>query len=117
MEGFARDGMTFDLVIIDPPSFASSQRHVDNAIVAYKRLAGLGARLTAPGGIMFQASCSSRVSTDDFREAVRQGASAAGYEFAFDRYSDHAVDHPVTFPEGSYLKAVAGRPRRRPRRR
>ncbi len=117
LEGFAREGRQFDLVIIDPPSFASKKRHIDNAVIAYKRLAGLGARVTKPGGMMLQASCSSRVTTDVFRDAVRQGASAAGYEFSFDRYSDHGIDHPVSFPEGSYLKAAAGRPRRRPRRR
>jgi 23S rRNA (cytosine1962-C5)-methyltransferase len=41
MEEMARRGERFDLVVVDPPSFASSQRQVDAALNSYARLAQL----------------------------------------------------------------------------
>ncbi len=56
----------FDIVIIDPPSFAKQKTEVENAIVQYARLAKLGSELVNPEGILLLASCSSRVSSDLF---------------------------------------------------
>jgi 23S rRNA (cytosine1962-C5)-methyltransferase len=109
---------TFDLVVVDPPSFASKASQVSGAIRAYSRLAHLAAAVTAPDGTLVMASCSSRVSADEHLDAVRRGVAAAGRELAVAERTAHAIDHPVGFPEGGYLKAIVGqlaatpRPRR-----
>ena len=64
------DAERFDLVVLDPPSFASRQSHVDRALRAYAALTRLGVVLLRPGGVLVQASCSSRVSADQFVETV-----------------------------------------------
>ncbi len=99
-------GRRFDLVVIDPPSFAARQRDVEGALRAYRKLAELGVAVLAPGGTLVQASCSSRVSTDRFAATVVGAARAGGVEFSAVEVTGHAVDHPVGFPEGAYLKAV-----------
>lgn len=96
----------FDLVIVDPPSFASNQGAVPRALAAYARLTRLALAVTEPGGMLVQCSCSSRVSTDDFVQAVLDAAASAGRDVHVTRRTGHAVDHPIGFEYGEYLKAV-----------
>lgn len=105
MIALARAGADYDIVIIDPPSFAQKQSSIDVAVRAYTRLTHIGLRLVRPGGIFVQASCSSRVSTDLFYATVLDAADAAGRELRQMVRTGHDIDHPVTFPEGAYLKA------------
>lgn len=96
----------FDLVIVDPPSFASNQGAIPRAIAAYARLTRLALAVTKPGGSLVQCSCSSRVSADDFTQAVLAAAASAGRDVHLTRRTGHAVDHPIGFEHGEYLKAV-----------
>jgi 23S rRNA (cytosine1962-C5)-methyltransferase len=102
----AERGERYDLVIVDPPSFASNQGAVPRALAAYARLTRLAAAVTSPGGTLVQASCSSRVPADDFVRAVLDAAGSAGRSAHLVRRTGHAVDHPIGFPQGEYLKAV-----------
>lgn len=105
MIALARAGADYDIVIIDPPSFAQKQSSIDVAVRAYTRLTHIGLRLVRPGGIFVQASCSSRVSSDLFYATVLDAADAAGRELRQMVRTGHDIDHPITFPEGGYLKA------------
>ncbi|HMS49764.1 class I SAM-dependent methyltransferase [Candidatus Neomicrothrix sp.] len=105
MSALARAGNTYDLVIIDPPSFAQKRSSVDGALRAYARLTHLALPLVRPGGTLVQASCSSRVSAEAFFSAVLDAADVAGDELIELARTGHDLDHPVTFPEGAYLKA------------
>lgn len=102
----ARRRRFFDLVIIDPPSFASSQASVERALAAYRKLTHLGLQVVEHGGTIVQASCSSRVTTDEFTQAVIAAAEYAGAKITETRRTGHAVDHPVGFEFGAYLKAI-----------
>jgi len=105
----------FDLVIVDPPSFAQKRRDRDGALEAYRRLTDLGLALTARGGSFVQSSCSSRVDAAEFRHAVLDTAYELERPMAVTAETGHAVDHPVTFPQGAYLKTLFTRLDRRPR--
>ncbi len=105
----ARQGRRFDLVVVDPPNFASSAAQVPGALRAYTRLAELAAEVTRPGGTALLASCSSRVGADEHLDAVRQGVARAGRHLEVVTRTGHAVDHPIGFAEGAYLKAVVAR--------
>ena len=61
----------YDLLVLDPPAFAKSQKAVPAALDGYASLhrAALGA--LAPGGILATASCSARVSAEEFAGAIR----------------------------------------------
>ncbi len=112
LEQLGAERRRFDVVVVDPPSFASNAAAVPRAIAAYERLASLAAPLVEIGGLLVSASCSSRVSTIDLVRAVHAGAARAGFELDEERRTEHAMDHPVGFPEGAYLKALWSRPRR-----
>ena len=110
LEQAAAAGERFDLVISDPPSFASSRRALPAGLRAYRRLHRLCAQVTAPGGTLCAASCSSHVDRDAFLASVRDGARDAGRRFALGEMRGAAADHPVVpqFPEGNYLKFAVG---------
>ncbi len=96
----------FDLVILDPPAFAIKKQQKAKALAAYRRLAEAGARLTQNGGLLFAASCSAHVSRDEFFRAVHAGVEASGKHCEEDSRTGHAIDHPIAFKEGEYLKGI-----------
>ena len=102
----AEQKKTFDLVILDPPAFARRKQHKNSAIQSYIRLIKAGAKRTAPGGILFAASCSAPINAREFYRAVDYGIKSAGKKYRYLMKTGHAIDHPVTFSEGAYLKAV-----------
>ncbi len=99
----------FDVVVVDPPSFAMRSTETDRALGAYAKLTDLAVRLLRPDGLLVQCSCSSRVTADAFHATVARSAARAGRPLVELRRTGHAVDHPVSFPEGAYLKAVFAR--------
>jgi 23S rRNA (cytosine1962-C5)-methyltransferase len=111
MESAIRQGERYDFVIIDPPSFAARRIQIGPALHSYNRLTTLGLALCADEGTLVQASCSSRVTTEDFL-AIVHGA-AAEVDIALDDavVTGHGADHPIGFAEGSYLKAIFATPR------
>ena len=110
LEQTARAGERFDLVISDPPSFAPSRRALATGLRAYRRLHRLCAAVTAPGGTLCAASCSSHVDATAFLATVRDGAVDAGRRFKLHELRGAGADHPVVpqFPEGDYLKFAVG---------
>ncbi len=106
MAEMADHGRRFDMVVVDPPSFASRRDQVDGALRAYGRLTQLALRLLEPGGTLVQASCSARVPERTFFDAVDAAAERSGVELTDVSHTAHALDHPVGFSEGAYLKAL-----------
>jgi len=106
LEGHARAGRTWDLVVVDPPSFAPRREAVPRALHAYARLTRLGLAVTRPGGIFVQSSCSSRVDADTFHHQLHDVAAREGRLLEEVARTAHPPDHPATFPEARYLKTA-----------
>ena len=96
----------FDMVIIDPPMFAQNEKQIPGALSAYRKLTRLGLGVLRKGGMLVQASCSSRVDNGSFFESVRQSAKEAGRRLTEIERTGHALDHPIGFKEGAYLKCL-----------
>ncbi len=109
LEEFARQKRAFDVVILDPPMFAHTHAQVDAARHAYQRLTRLGLAVLAPGGLLVHASCSSRIPAEDFFALLHSAASEAGRPLAEITRTGHPLDHPITYPEGAYLKCIFAR--------
>lgn len=102
-------GARFGVVVIDPPSFAQKQSDVPAALRAYRRLTRLGVELVERGGVLVQASCSSRVPAAQFFETVTGAIHDSGRQVTGLERTGHPADHPVGFAQGSYLKALYAR--------
>jgi 23S rRNA (cytosine1962-C5)-methyltransferase len=100
------EGRQFDVVIMDPPKFAHSQRDVQPACRGYKDLNWLALRLLRPSGLLATFSCSGLVSADLFQKVVFGAAVDAGRDVQIIQHLGQAADHPIllTFPESAYLK-------------
>ena len=96
----------FDIIVVDPPSFAPNASSVPAACRAYRRLTTLAIDLLAPGGTLMQASCSSRISADEFYDLVVDEIAFNGLRAVNTIRTGHALDHPIGFAQGAYLKAI-----------
>jgi 23S rRNA (cytosine1962-C5)-methyltransferase len=96
----------FDLIVLDPPSLAKRATEREGAIHAYEKLNSLGIEKLTRDGILVAGSCSAHVSATEFFDAVRRAATKSGRKFSELKTSQHPPDHPVTFKEAEYLKAI-----------
>lgn len=110
---YAEQKRCFDVVILDPPSFAKSKQNRHAAQRAYVKLNALALRCVAPGGLLVSGSCTSQVSPEAFKEAIAAAGAASGRRVQIIHEAGQPLDHPVPahFPEGRYLKFVVGRVR------
>jgi 23S rRNA (cytosine1962-C5)-methyltransferase len=108
---FRREGRRFDLVVCDPPAFAKSQKAVEGALAGYASLNRAALAVLAPGGLLVTASCSARVSAEQFFDAVKEAAFKARVELQLVEERRQPPDHPVSpqFREGRYLKCLVYR--------
>ncbi len=106
LEKLAEERQKFDVIVIDPPSFAKRKKEKEIAKKKYAELARLGVQLAHRGTVLLLASCSSRISKAEFLAAHRREFSALGVKYRIEAITGHDLDHPVTFDEGSYLKSV-----------
>lgn len=106
MAALARSGERYGLVVLDPPSLASRGPQRAAALDAYRRLGELATDLVEPGGTLVAASCSSRIGADEHAETIAGAVARRGRTLTGVVRTGHAVDHPIGFAEGAYLKAV-----------
>jgi 23S rRNA (cytosine1962-C5)-methyltransferase len=113
LDAYAKEGRQFQMVILDPPSFARSKAHQHAALRAYTRLNALGLRCVEPNGLFVTASCTSQVSPEAFRGLLAEAAVQAGRRLQIIHEAGQPLDHPVPvgFPEGRYLKCIVAQVR------
>jgi 23S rRNA (cytosine1962-C5)-methyltransferase len=106
LERMVASGRRFEVVIADPPAFAKTRKDIPAALRGYAKLARLAASVTAPGGILFIASCSHHVGPAEFAEAVAWGVHRARRQSRILASVGAGPDHPVhpALPESGYLK-------------
>jgi 23S rRNA (cytosine1962-C5)-methyltransferase len=111
LDGYAKAGRRFDIVILDPPSFARQKRSLHAALRAYTRINTLALRCLEPGGLLVTASCTSQVGPEQFRATLADAAGQARARLQIVHEAGQPADHPVPagFPEGRYLKFVVAR--------
>ncbi len=109
LEQYVKDGLKFDLVILDPPSLARSKDNRYAAARAYKKLNALALRCVVDGGLLATASCTSQISAEQFKDILIEAAADAKKRVQIVQENGQAMDHPVSFFEGRYLKFVLTR--------
>jgi 23S rRNA (cytosine1962-C5)-methyltransferase len=111
LRAFRDQDRRFDLIILDPPKLAQSQRDVNKAARAYKDINWLSMRLLRPDGFLVTFSCSGLISEDLFQKILFSASLDAGREVQIIQKLGQPMDHPVrlSFPEGKYLKGFTCR--------
>ena len=96
----------FDVVVVDPPSFAPSQSSVSKAIQSYIHVFSESAKKVKPGGVLALSSCSSHISFEIFYDICIQSVSKARRRARVRTVLGQPEDHPfpLVCPELRYLK-------------
>lgn len=105
---FRQHGHSYDVIVLDPPKFAFTQKDIQKAARGYKDINLQAFHLLRTGGYLFTFSCSGAISADLFQKIVFGAALDAEREVQLVGWMSQAEDHPValTFPEGAYLKGM-----------
>ena len=103
-----RAGARFDLVILDPPSFARTKQAVPQALAGYKQVNLRALRLLKPEGFLVSCSCSHHVGEEQFWSMLQDATRDARRRIRLIERRSQARDHPVlaAMPETKYLKCV-----------
>ncbi len=104
----------FDLVILDPPTFASAAGGKGRPFTALKDYAELVAAaldVTEAGGLLVAASNAVKLGSEELERAIGRGAEAAGRELVILERLGQPADYPTipAFSEGSHLKLFVAR--------
>ncbi|HOA50974.1 MAG: class I SAM-dependent rRNA methyltransferase [Thermogutta sp.] len=96
----------FDVVILDPPKFASGKSTLPEAFRAYHYLNRLAIDVLNPGGYLVTCSCSGYVTREDFFNVLFGVSQQVGRDIQILEQRGAAPDHPVlvTCRETHYLK-------------
>jgi 23S rRNA (cytosine1962-C5)-methyltransferase len=108
---FVERKRTFDMVVLDPPAFASAAARGGkpwSAINDYAELIGASLEVLVPGGLLIAGSSTHKMSSAEFELALADGALARGTRLQVIDRRPLPPDFPTTigFPEGNYLKFV-----------
>jgi 23S rRNA (cytosine1962-C5)-methyltransferase len=106
-----RRGERFDLIVLDPPKFARTQKAVEEALGGYRRLQTLALRLLAADGILVTCCCSGLITQQMLEELLAQVAVDEKRDVQLLECRGQSADHPVavTCLESSYLKCLISR--------
>ena len=108
LQQYSTAGKHFQTVVLDPPAFAKSRRHLEAAARGYKDINLRALRLLQRDGILITCSCSHHFSEADLLQAVAAASLDAGKTLRVLERRTQARDHPIllTVPETHYLKCL-----------
>ena len=108
LSDYERGKKVFQTIVLDPPAFAKSRKHVDAAATAYKEINLKALKLLERDGILITSSCSHHFSEADLLSVVAAAALDAGKRLRVVERRSQARDHPIalTIPESHYLKCL-----------
>jgi 23S rRNA (cytosine1962-C5)-methyltransferase len=105
-EQFKNDNHKFDVVMIDPPSFAKTKKNLSVAIKGYERINQLAISLIESGGYLVTSSCSFHLKKEDFMRAINKAARKQNRDIQLIHFNNASLDHPQlpAMEETNYLK-------------
>lgn len=103
-----RRGVRYPTVILDPPAFIKSRRHLEEGKKGYLTVNRRALEMVAPGGTLVTCSCSHHLDRPTFLTLLAQAAAQARRTVRLVEMRGQAADHPVrpACPETDYLKCA-----------
>lgn len=104
----AKENLKFDVVILDPPSFATSKDNKFSAAKDYTNLVKSAIALTEEGGIIVASTNCATFNMKKFKKFIDTAFKDCKREYEILEEHMLPADFSVTdkFPEGNYLKVV-----------
>ncbi|HSU78790.1 MAG TPA: class I SAM-dependent rRNA methyltransferase [Candidatus Angelobacter sp.] len=101
-----RKGLTFDTVVLDPPSFARSKKVTFSAEKNYTGLLKEAIALTKKGGTILASTNASSFNMKKFKQFIDQAFKDSQHKYKLQETYSLPEDFKTTanFPEGDYLK-------------
>jgi len=108
---FVERRRTFDMVVVDPPAFASAAARGGkpwSAMRDYSELITAALDVLAPGGLLAAASSTHKMTNEEFERSIADGAMGAGTRLQILDRRPLPSDFPTVpgFPEANYLKFI-----------
>ncbi len=99
---------SFDIVVLDPPSFAKTKEQAEGAISGFKHLMLNGIKVCKPGGIIALFSCSYHVGMDELIDLSLAASRDTGKQLKVLEHLYQDKDHPylLNMPNSLYLKGL-----------
>ncbi len=96
----------WDIVVLDPPSFAKSKKSVKQALLGYAQINKYALRVLNEYGFLATASCSMHIDEDTFLQLIKRVAFAQSVGLKLIYRGSQSPDHPISasMPETNYLK-------------
>lgn len=106
LRDFYKSGRVFDVIILDPPAFAKTQRHIEGAIRGYKEINLRAIKMIRDGGFLVTCSCSQHITPEIFQRIIDSARIDANKILRLVEFRTQAKDHPIllSYPESLYLK-------------
>lgn len=103
-----RKKLSFDLVILDPPSFARSKKHTFSAEKDYPQLLSQAITITEKNGFIVASTNCSTFGINKFKIFIKEAFEQTGEKYKIAEEFSLPKDFKVLdeFPEGNYLKVV-----------
>lgn len=100
---------SYDLIVLDPPSFTRNRAAVPDALRGYKEIHLRGLKLLKPGGTLATFCCSHHVDAATFQDIILAAAFDARRVLRRVATFSQSPDHPIipAIPETEYLKGFA----------
>jgi 23S rRNA (cytosine1962-C5)-methyltransferase len=103
----AKKGRSYELVILDPPTFSQSKESgTFRAEKDYGKLLAAALRVTKPGGVVLASANTATWAAEDFLTTVTATVRAAGRKILKSHYVPQPPDFPISRDEPAYLKTV-----------
>ena len=102
----SRRGMSYDVIILDPPAFTKTRSQIESALRGYKEINLRAMKMISPGGYLVSCSCSQHVTPDLFKKMITDAARDARVQLRQVEFRTQGRDHPIlpAAPETEYLK-------------
>jgi 23S rRNA (cytosine1962-C5)-methyltransferase len=106
LAGCIQEKTQYDLIILDPPTFAKSKESLNSAWRGYKDIHLRALQLLTPEGFLATFSCSHHVSREMFLEMIVDASVDAKRHVRILKQFSQPLDHPILphIPETEYLK-------------
>ncbi len=103
-----RKKLSFDMVVLDPPSFARSKKHTFSASKDYVKLLKEAIQITNRNGIIVASTNASNFDMKRFKTFIEKAFKELNEKYSIEETFSLPKDFRVsdTFKEGNYLKVV-----------